>query len=368
MRKKIIWLRSESRTTERRTPLLPEGALVLIEDGYEVVVEKSDRRIIPDHAYADAGCRMAESGAWVKAPKKAIILGLKELPGKPHLLKNSHIYFAHAYKAQTGWQDLLSRFTAGGGNLLDIEYMVDQNGDRVVAFGFWAGYMGAALALIHWHNQQSGQSSYLDKGLSPFNSADQLKKTIISTNISGKKPKVLIIGARGRCGRGAVKILEEHGAKITCWGRKRANDIDRAALLSHDILINCAFITDHVPAFLRQEDLKQEARLSIVADVSCDPYSTFNPIPIYHETTSWEKPYMTIKGVKEDKSIDIIAIDNLPSLLPSESSQEFSGQLLPHLKNLNKTDSDPVWLSAQKTFDNAVSHMKQNPLNKAQVA
>ncbi|PCJ33122.1 MAG: saccharopine dehydrogenase [Alphaproteobacteria bacterium] len=368
MTKEIIWLRRETRITERRTPLLPEGARSLIKEGYEVLVEKSVKRIIPDQAYADAGCRMVEGGSWIKAPKDAFILGLKELPGAPDHLRNNHIYFAHAYKEQAGWQDLLSRFISGGGRLLDIEYMVDQNGGRVVAFGFWAGYMGAALALIHWYNQNCATIPYLDKGLTPFNNADALKAQINAANTLGKKPKVLIIGAGGRCGQGALKILGEHGAEITCWGRKMTNDIDRAALLEHDILINCAFIIDDVPSFLRQEDLKQSTRLSVVADVSCDPYSAFNPIPLYHETTSWEKPYITVKSASGDKSIDIIAIDNLPSLLPQEASQEFSSQILPHLKTLNKMANNPIWLSAQKSFDDAISRIKPTSVEKTQAA
>jgi len=361
MTKKTIWLRNESRVTERRTPLLPEGARALIKDGYSVVVERSPKRIIDDEAYATAGCRMVEGGAWLDAPKDAIILGLKELPPRPALLKNTHIYFAHAYKAQSGWRDLLSRFTAGGGDLLDIEYMVQEDGARVVAFGYWAGYMGAALALIHWHDLQSGQARYLDHGLQPFADADQLNDTIHKAETAAAsrhraKPRVLVIGASGRCGRGALEILQQHDAVITCWGRDQTRKIDRAALLDHDILINCAFILEDVPAFLRTEDLTPAARLAVVADVSCDPFSSFNPIPLYHETTTWDNPYITVEG--RNKSVDVIAIDNLPSLIPRESSADFAGQLLPYLKTLNDRDRDPVWRAAGKSFDKAVRAME----------
>ncbi|VAV91213.1 Saccharopine dehydrogenase [NAD+, L-lysine-forming] [hydrothermal vent metagenome] len=356
MTKNTIWLRHEFRATERRTPLLPGGAKALINLGYDVVVERSDKRIIKDHAFSNAGCRMVEAGSWVKAPDNAVILGLKELPAKPERLKNTHVYFAHAYKEQSGWQDLLARFTTGGGDLLDIEYMV-KDGKRVVAFGFWAGYMGAALALIHWNNQQSGGVRYLNNSLHPFDNATILDETIQKSTVSEKKPRVLIIGAGGRCGKGAKEILTQHGAKITCWGRQKTNRIDRAALLDHDILINCAFIMDDVPAFLRRKDLTEKARLSVVADISCDPFSAFNPIPLYHETTSWDKPYITVDGPSGRKTVDIIAIDNLPSLLPQEASIEFSDLLLPHLMTLKKRDDDPIWASARNSFDKAVCLM-----------
>lgn len=355
MAQDTIWLRHEDRATERRTPLLPEGAKNLIGLGYNLIVEKSAKRIIADEHYQAVGCQMVTANSWKTAPREAIILGLKELPEDPALLRNTHIYFAHAYKAQNGWERLLSRFMHGGGGLLDIEYLVKRDGKRVVAFGYFAGYMGAALALIHWNNKQSGQGYSLDHGLTPFDNAHILNDVIKMSDQSGKKPKVLIIGAHGRCGIGTKEILEQHGAKVTCWGRKETRHIDREALLSHDIMINCAFTMGDVPAFLRKEDLNDQARLSVIADVSCDPFSAFNPIPLYHDTTSWEKPYITVDGTGKHKAIDIIAIDNLPSLLPRESSQEFARQLLPYLKTLHVRDRDPVWSAARQSYENAIA-------------
>jgi saccharopine dehydrogenase (NAD+, L-lysine forming) len=54
--------------------------------------------------------------------------------------------FAHYYKGQGGWQDVLARFAQGGGTLLDLEFLTDNSGRRVAA-GYHAGYAGAALAL-----------------------------------------------------------------------------------------------------------------------------------------------------------------------------------------------------------------------------
>jgi len=364
MDKKIIWLRRESRLTERRTPLLPQGALRLINEGHSVVIEKSRKRIIADSAYADVGCRMVDGCSWPDAPKGAIILGLKELPEEPDHLHHNHIYFAHAFKAQNGWQKLLSRFKAGGGSLLDIEYMTGQDGRRVAAFGFWAGYMGAALALIHWQNQQSGQQSgaprFLDSGLQPFDTANLLNDAIKQADISGKKPKVLIIGAGGRAGKGALEIIKKYRFQVTCWGRDQTDNIDRAALLDHDILINCACITGNIPAFLRREDLTEAARLSLVVDVACDPFSSFNPIALYENPTTWEKPYLTVEGVSAAKTIDIIAIDNLPSLLPREASYEFARLLLPHLLTLDRRDHDPIWSAARTRFEVALAQMSED--------
>ena len=341
----ILWLRDEVRETERRSPLLPEGARSLIAAGFDVVVERSEKRIFPTEEYEKAGCIIAEPGDWVKAPKGATVLGLKELPEAPAELKNDHIYFAHAFKEQAGWQKLLGRFLAGGGDLLDIEYMVDENGRRVVAFGYWAGYMGAALALMQWYDRIAERPSTVGEGLKFFNNAGALDAQIEKLKIKAKTPNALVIGARGRGGRGAVEILKRHGVCVTEWDRTETHRLDRDILLDHDILVNCAFVNGTIQPFVRPEDVGK-GNLKVISDVSCDPFSNFNPLPLYAAPTSWAKPFVEIKG--DRGSLDLFAIDNLPSLLPKESSIEFAGLLLPYLKEVN---GDPVWEASRATFD-----------------
>jgi len=51
--------------------------------------------------------------------------------------------------------------------------------------------------------------------------------------------------------------------------------------------------------------------------------------------------------------LDVTAIDNLPSMLPRESSEDFAAQLLPHLMTLGQLDQD-VWGRASDSFLRAV--------------
>ncbi|MFF3151688.1 saccharopine dehydrogenase, partial [Streptomyces sp. NPDC057927] len=144
-----LWLRHEIRTTERRTPIVPADARRLVESGVTLTVEESPQRVFPIEAYEEAGCRVAMAGSWVSAPPEAVVVGLKELPDGPTALTHRHVFFGHAYKRQPGAAALLRRFLAGGGALLDIEYLVHDDGRRLAAFGYWAGYLGAALAVLH---------------------------------------------------------------------------------------------------------------------------------------------------------------------------------------------------------------------------
>ena len=52
--------------------------------------------------------------------------------------------------------------------------------------------------------------------------------------------------------------------------------------------------------------------------------------------------------------LDIMAIDNLPSMLPVESSEDYAGQLLPSLLALDKLETG-VWGRAKAEFDRHIA-------------
>ncbi|PZG94111.1 saccharopine dehydrogenase [Streptomyces sp. NTH33] len=315
-----LWLRHEVRTTERRTPIVPSDARRLVEAGVTLTVERSPQRIFPVEEYEAAGCRTAQAGAWVSAPPDAVVVGLKELPDEPAELHHRHIYFGHAYKRQPGAAELLRRFVAGGGALLDLEYLVDDSGRRLVAFGFWAGYLGAALAVL----QQRGR---LVAPLTPT-SKEELDETLRPA-AGDEDFTALVIGALGRSGRGARVGFAAAGIDPTCWDLAETRDLDRRALKDHDVMVNAVLATSPVPPFVREEDLDDPARrLRTLCDVTCDVGSPLNVLPVYDRTTDWAEP---VRRLREEPPLDLIAIDNLPSLLPRESSTDFSAALLPLL-------------------------------------
>ena len=51
-----------------------------------------------------------------------------------------------------------------------------------------------------------------------------------------------------------------------------------------------------------------------------------------------------------------MAIDNLPSLLPLESSQDYAGQLLPSLLTLDDPDGG-VWARAKTVFNDNIKEV-----------
>lgn len=129
-----------------------------------------------------------------------MILGLKELPEDDFPLEHVHVTFAHCYKQQGGWENVLSRWHRGKGLLLDLEFLTDESGRRVAAFGFSAGYAGSALAIKNWAWQLTHPEGESLPGEVPYANQDLLIASVKESVEAGKKvaghyPKILVIGA-----------------------------------------------------------------------------------------------------------------------------------------------------------------------------
>lgn len=351
MKKKLLWLRNETKPFERRTSLTPEGVKALVSTGAEVRVEEFSERIFPLADYQNAGAKIVAPGSWIEAPADAIILGLKELPLETGPLKHRHIYFAHAYKGQEEAPELLTRFQAGGGKIYDLEFLMDENKRRVCAFGHWAGYVGAAISVKRF---------FMPESFPPLktyeNQAELLADIRSKITSTSKFPKTLVMGARGRCGKGALALLKDLNLVATEWDQEETkNGGPFKDILDHDIFVNTVLLQTKISPFLTLEMFNSDQLLKIIGDVSCDPNNPNNPIPLYSKITSWEKPFAVASHL--GVNVEILAVDNLPSLLPRESSEDFAEQLLPHLIQFLKDESDPVWKGAEEIFHKTMNNL-----------
>jgi saccharopine dehydrogenase (NAD+, L-lysine-forming) len=346
-----LWIRSESRSTERRAPVVPADVPMLLDAGFEVTVEDSPQRVFATEEYAAAGAFVVDAGTWTDAPDDAYVLGIKELPDEPASLRHRHIYFAHAFKGQEDAERTLERFGRGGGRLLDIEYLTDRDGKRLVAFGYWAGYVGAALGVLHLAGR-------LRAPLTPM-AKHELDGELAQAGKAGADQLVaLVTGALGRSGRGAQAALTTAGVPITGWDLQETRNLDKQALLGHGLLVNC--VVTHTPTapFVDRSDLDRGRRLRVLADVTCDVSGPTNMLPVNTETTSWQEPVRRLHAGNPENDtapLEVIAIDNLPSLLPREASEGFSADLTPHLLGLGEVGgpSGP-WRAAGRAFDEAM--------------
>lgn len=388
-----LWLRDEVKPMEHRSALTPTTAQKLLDAGFKITVERSPEavRIFKDAEFeAIEGIEMVPTGSWAaQAPRDAYILGLKELDdADPFPLVHTHIQFAHCFKRQAGWGDVLRRFPAGGGTLLDLEFLEDDQGRRVAAFGYHAGYAGAALAVEVWawqimHGSGSGSGSNSTgagngdargqefPGVHHYNNESDLNEHVrkvmreASAKVGGREPRILVIGALGRCGSGAVALARNIGLReesIVQWDMaETAKGGPFTEIIESDIFVNCIYLKDAIAPFIDLASLngasQGQRRLSVVCDVSCDTTNPNNPIPIYSEYSYFSKPTVQVRGLTSEPGIAVIAIDHLPSLLPREASESFSALLLPSLLKLRARKEESVWVRAEALFQHWVDQL-----------
>lgn len=221
--------------------MTPTTAKKLMDAGFIITVERDPQRIFADSEYeafvppssslrpwTDActnhrvGCTLAPHNSWPSAPITTPIIGLKELPeNDTSPLPHTHIMFAHCYKQQGGWIDVLQRWQDGQptGMLYDLEFLQDERGRRVAAFGYHAGFAGAAVGALALAEQvgSEGEKGRLGE-IKPYPNEDALvdhvkERLAVVEKALGRKPRALVIGALGRCGSGAVDFFLKAGLR-----------------------------------------------------------------------------------------------------------------------------------------------------------
>lgn len=364
----ILHLRAETKPLEKRAALTPSTTKQLLDAGFKVYVEESLQSTFASSEYAAVGAEIVPEGSWKEAPRDRIIFGLKELPeDETFPLIHEHIQFAHCYKDQGGWKDVLSRFPAGQGTLYDLEFLENEQGRRVAAFGFYAGFAGAAIGLRDWAYKQihgdegdlPGVTAYSNEAELIADVKNDLAEALAKNG--GQQPKCLVIGALGRCGSGAIDLFQKAGipeSHIIRWDMKEtARGGPFEEIVSLDIFINCIYLSQPIPPFVDYDSLNDANRkLRTIVDVSADTTNPHNPIPVYSIATVFNNPTVPVDTSAGPK-LSVCSIDHLPSLLPREASEFFAKDLMPLLLQLPQRQTAPVWVRAKNLFDKHVARL-----------
>lgn len=355
---KSLWLRKEDKAGERRVPITPRQVKALVEAGVDVTVERSAERCFSDHDYELAGARLS-SAPWNEAPLESVIIALKELAESSAPIAHTQIHFSHTFKGQEGAAEVLARYARGGGAVYDLEFLLDAEGKRVAAFGYWAGFVGAALALlglVHFGDDCDLAADSFP-ALTPYADREALVaavQTALATQPNAQPLKVLIMGALGRCGSGARDLVNslEPSLELSAWDLAEFNGAAKplAAAIEHDVFINCVYLREPIEPMINEALLLHNQRLRIISDVSCDPSSPSNPIAVYDRSTTLDSPF--VRARSDGRAVYVQAIDHLPTLLPREASEDYAAALFPYLKDflLSETPST-TWSDAHASFE-----------------
>lgn len=242
-------------------------------------------------------------------------------------------------------------------------------------FGYYAGYAGAGLALLSWAHQITNPGIPQSR-VPVFDSAEEFIKVIkeavepaVAAN-NGQAPKAIVIGALGRCGKGAVDMFKAAGlpeSSLLAWDLPETKvGGPFTEIAESDIFINAVYLGPHkIPPFITYDSLAiPSRRLRVICDVSCDPNSENNPIPIYSTYSTFDNPTTSVSDPSKisGPELRIIAIDHLPTLVARESSDEYSGLLLPSLLTIDQRDNgeDGVWKRAEAVFKDRISQLPED--------
>lgn len=292
-------IRERKNPPDRRVVLSPEACQNVLSQfpKAEILVESSPIRVFSDQEYADKGLQVVTN-----MDDCDVLLGVKEVPIDALIPNKKYFFFSHTIKKQPYNRDLLRAVLEKDIELYDHEVITNPKGQRLVAFGRYAGIVGAYNGIRTFGLKYD--QFHLPK-------AETLKdqQALIAElqKINLPNIKILLTG-RGRVGNGAKEMLDAMGLKkvgvedylkktfqepVYCQidaseynKRKdgvRGNKIDffknpqeyrssffRFAKVT-DFYIAGHFYGDGAPYLYTREDAKQpDFKIKVVADISCD--------------------------------------------------------------------------------------------------
>jgi len=380
-----ISILKEARADENRTPFTPDQIKTLITNfpNIKISVQPSKKRCFKDEEYSKAGAKLDED-----ITNSNIIFGIKEIDISKIIEGRTYLFFSHTSKVPNNnfqnsqdsaiiyKKNLLREILKKNVTLIDYENIRDKSKEayRYLGFGRFAGIVGCYNTLSLYLKLQKKQ--LLPRAFE-INSYEKIKELISKQNFN--KIKILLTGS-GNVAKGSMEILKHANIKqislndylnkkydeaVFCnislkehVGRNDGQDSSyqdfmlnpheyksKATnyLYSTDMLITGHYWDPKFPKLFSSNQINEFRNLKIIGDITCDINGS---IPTTIRSTSIAKPYYSIdiNSMKEidlsNKGIAVMAVDNLPSELPREASEEFGNsimsEVLPYL--INKDD------------------------------
>ncbi|QWX84369.1 alanine dehydrogenase [Cellulophaga sp. HaHaR_3_176] len=354
-------IRERKNPPDKRVVLSPKACnkLITTHKNAEVFIEPSPIRTFADAEYEDKGLSISSN-----MEDCDVLIGVKEVPIANLIANKKYFFFSHTIKKQPYNRDLLNAILDKNIELYDHEVITNEKEQRLVAFGRYAGIVGA----------YNGFRAYgLKFNIYDLPKAEALKDQqalIDELNKIELPPIKILLTGKGRVGNGAKEMVdamqikkvtvadyltESFNEPVYCQidaseynKRKdgvRGNKADFFANPEEyktnflrftkvtDFYIAGHFYGNGAPYLYTREDAKHpDFKIKVVADVSCDidgpvastikPSTIADPIYGYDPETEKEIDY------KNEKAIAVMAVDNLPCELPRDASIGFGDAFL----------------------------------------
>ncbi len=358
---KIGIIREQKNPPDTRVALIPTHARDLKNNfsEVEVVAQQSSNRCFSDEEYMQQNIQVVNS-----VDDCDVLIGVKEVPVQNLIPKKTYFFFSHTIKKQPYNRKLLQAVVEKNIRLIDYECITDNKGDRVIAFGRFAGIVGAHNGLMAYGNRTGLFKFPIAHSFKNLNDLYKFYKSVQLPAI-----KIVVTGG-GRVAKGSLEVLDQLKIKRVnknefvnnqfseavyvqldsedLYFRKDKTKAPISDFYKHpeayechfqpyykvaDIMINAIFWSPKAPVFFTKENMKQpDFSIKTIADISCDIDGS---VPATTRATTIAEPVMGYnpKTEKEDAPyqghiIDIMSIDNLPNELPRDASEAFSEKML----------------------------------------
>ena len=365
--------------SDSRVPLTPKQCRYLLQQNLDlqIFVQPSQKRCFTDEEYHTQGIRLTEN-----LSECDLLLGVKEVPISMLLPNKTYLFFSHTIKKQPYNRELLRSILEQKIRLIDYECLHDESGQRVIAFGRWAGIVGAHNAILAW-GRRSGEFN-----LKPMHEChDWAEAQTYYQNLPLSKIKLVVTG-EGRVAKGATEVLDLMKIKrispqafleknflepvytqLTVkemYRLRGETTFNSTHYYQHpeqyesifepythqaNIMLNGIYWDKRIPVFFTKEDMKRkDFTLRVIADVTCD-LAPDSSIPSTIRASSIAAPIYGYDPLSDKETqpfqnhcIDVMAVDNLPNELPRDASEDFGHQLISKVwSQLNQTDSRMIY-------------------------
>lgn len=347
---------------DRRVPLTPFQAKQVKErfPDVELVVQSSDIRCFTDEDYQNEGLTLVNN-----VDDCDVLLGVKEVPIPNLLSGKTYFFFSHTIKKQPYNQKLLRSLLDQKIRMVDYETLTDQSGKRIIAFGRWAGIVGAYNGV--WTYGQRYNLFNIRRANECFDLED-LKTEYAKVKLPAIK---IAITGGGRVAKGAMEVMHGMGIRKVTPAAYLTEDFDYPVFTqlntrdynirkdggefsrhefykspenydsdflkfahSTDLLIAAAYWDPNSPVLFKREDItKSDFKINVIADITCDiegsipstkqPSTIEDPVYDYNPSDDQVEAAFTDEG-----NITVMAVDNLPCELPRDASESFGNELL----------------------------------------
>lgn len=368
---------------DSRVLLSPKQCKTLINKypNLSIVVQPSPSRCFKDEEYEAAGIKLQED-----LTDCEILVGVKEQVIDTLIPNKHYFFFSHTTKKQAYNAKMLRAIVDKKIQLTDYELLKDLSGKRVIAFGRWAGIVGAHNGILTW-GKRTG-----DFELKAMNQCKDLKEAAsFYKNIKLGTTKIVLTGT-GRVANGSAEILDMMNIKKVSaedflnksfdeavYCQLKTNEMyQKASDGSFDddfytnpseyvssfepytkvaeIMINGIYWDSKCPAFFSKEDMKAaDFNIKVIADITCD-MAPESSIPSTIKASTIADPIFgyDVKNEKETTPhqkgvVDMMTIDNLPNELPRDASEDFGRQFEEHVIDELLNDKNKMIYNASIT-------------------